>query len=112
MTETSRFVQPAPIRSGENVPKMFRKWAAKHGHNDAAILSFERDAFGQEKYGQPLMSNDGRDTIKDIEDEVGDALHYITKAKMQGLTMDLYFIKEHLKVCIELIDTPLPSDDA
>lgn len=82
---TKKMQQPAPINEGENVPKAFQAWAWKHGKEHAVQLSKERDAFGQEKYGQPLMTGDGRDTIKDITDELGDGNHYLYKAIMMKL---------------------------
>jgi len=43
----------------------------------------ERDAFGMAKYGQGLRTHDGRDTHKEIRDEVGDAVQYIAKGVME-----------------------------
>lgn len=44
----------------------------------------ERDAFGRAKYGQPLMSNDGRNGIEDARQELGDLLQYVMKCKLAG----------------------------
>ena len=42
-----------------------------------------RDAYGFEKYGQHLMSEDGRCTMKDAKDELADFMQYAFKLKMQ-----------------------------
>jgi hypothetical protein len=36
--------------------------------------------FGKMKYGQPLMSEDGRDDVEDCLQEIGDAIQYLSKA--------------------------------
>ena len=77
-------MQPSPKREGEEVPSAYRAWAKRYSVDKAVILSEERDRFGQEKYGQPLMTGDGRDTFQDSREEMGDLLHYLFKAKMQG----------------------------
>lgn len=41
-----------------------------------------RDAFGREKYGQPLMSQDGRSGKEDALQELGDLLQYVKKLTM------------------------------
>lgn len=81
----SSSAQPDPVNEGQNVPQAFQAWAFKHNKTHALQLSKDRDAFGQEKYGQPLMTGDGRDTVKDITDELGDANHYLFKAILMGL---------------------------
>lgn len=43
-----------------------------------------RTAFGMKKYGQMLMTEDGRDTGRDAVEEMGDLLQYAYKAKMNG----------------------------
>ena len=80
--------QPDPVNKGRNVPEAFQKWASANGHEEACELSKIRDSFGQSKYGQPLMSEDGRDTIQDVIEEIGDMLHYLYKAKMNGENID------------------------
>lgn len=94
--------QPNPVNKGENVPSEFRNWAQHNGFDDASQLSKIRDLFGQTKYGQPLMSEDGRDTIKDAVEEIGDLLHYLYKARMNNLDVDS--IKKYLPVLIALCD--------
>lgn len=76
--------QPPPQRAGTAVPEAFRAWASSHGFKEAVTLSEQRDAFGQTKYGQPLMTQDGRCSVTDAMDEIGDLMHYVYKAKMNG----------------------------
>ena len=48
----------------------------------------ERDAFGRTKYGQPLMSNDGRNGITDARQELGDLIQYACKVSMEPHTTE------------------------
>lgn len=82
-----RTPQPPPRNRGVNVPEDFRKWAAERGFDDAIALSRDRDEFGFGKYKQRLMTKDGRDSIEDAIDELGDFFHYAHKAKMNGEDM-------------------------
>jgi hypothetical protein len=47
-------------------------------------LVLERDAFGRKKYGQPLMSEDGRNGFEDARQELGDLLQYTYKMYLAG----------------------------
>jgi hypothetical protein len=80
----TRTAQPPPIRRGEAVPPVFQKWARENGFPEAEALSVSRAAFGEAKYGQPLLTQDGRDSVEDAKDEVGDFFHYLQKALMNG----------------------------
>jgi len=42
-----------------------------------------RDAVGQETYGKPLRTFDGRNTIRDAQEEAGDILNYLTKLRRE-----------------------------
>ena len=100
MSDQESQTQPPPLNKGENVPEAFRKWSLEHGHPEAHALSEKRDAFGQSKYGQPLMTKDGRDTVQDIEEEIGDMFHYLYKAKMNGENVDK--LKKYVPVILDL----------
>ena len=39
----------------------------------------QRDALGTAKYGKPLTTFDGRNSIRDAQEEAGDLLNYLTK---------------------------------
>ena len=84
--------------------KMSRKRVAQ-----AIELISARDAFGRAKYGQPLMTTDGRDDIEEAVQEIGDAMMYIHKAKMNG--KDLKPVREHLAVLNAMVKDTGPSDD-
>lgn len=79
--------QPAPIYEGEDViADLARELLSQSENIDIATLLLQRRQFGIEKYGQPLMSLDGRDSLKDLEDEILDALAYSYKMILSGET--------------------------
>lgn len=94
--------QPDPVRSGTNVPEAFQRWARDNGFDDAERLSIRRDRFGREKYGQPLMSGDRRDSVIDALEEIGDLNHYVFKAILNG--EDTAPLRGMLAVVLTLLD--------
>ena len=64
--------------------------------DQTATLIKERDAYGFAKYGQHLMSCDGRDSIEDARQELGDLLQYLYKAKMNGEDIEIF--RQHFLV--------------
>ena len=78
--------QPSPRVLGQVIPDLLI--AFLEGKNtmrafDSVIqLIQERDAFGRAKYGQPLMSEDGRDGVQDAKEELGDLMQYAFKAML------------------------------
>lgn len=98
--------EPDPINKGKPVPTELIKWIKENidspEQRQAAIsLINARDQFGRQKYGQPLMTEDGRDTIEDSKQELGDLIQYIMKAKLNG--EDLTPIRRLLPVLIKLL---------
>lgn len=93
--------QPTPQNRGENVPVAFQAWAEHNGFSESVALSVQRDRFGQDKYGQPLMTEDGRVTMADATDEMGDLLHYVFKARMNGESVEE--VKQHIPALITLL---------
>jgi hypothetical protein len=83
MVEPSR-PEPPPVNRGEPVTPPLLAWLRAHGFEGEARAVEARDAFGREKYGQPLMTLDGRDPIEDARQELADALQYIQRAAMLG----------------------------
>lgn len=75
---------PAPKAGGREVTPGLVANLLEHGFDDAAQLVLERDAYGRGKYGQGLMTDDGRDKIEDARQEFGDLLQYVAGAKMEG----------------------------
>lgn len=100
-----RVAQPPPVPHGEVVPPVFQEWARANGFAEAAELSASRAAFGEAKYGQPLMTKDGRDSIEDAKDELGDFGHYLQKAIMNG--EDVTGLVPHLDAARALLETAL-----
>jgi hypothetical protein len=88
------------------VPERLRDWAWLNGYDFVVRLSEERERFGMQKYGQTLMHSDGRDTSKDIMDEIGDMFHYLAKARMQG--MDVSQFRPWIDAAVQLVD---PGED-
>lgn len=90
--------EPPPVDRGEPVTPPLVEWLRGRGLEDTARLVEARDAFGREKYGQPLMSHDGRDPIEDARQEFGDALQYVQRALMVGA--DLSPLREPLHALV------------
>lgn len=85
--------EPPPVDAGDEVTPALRTWLHQMVLSDhiplpafhsAMALVISRDAYGSAKYGQPLRVGDGRNTIEDLRQELGDALQYAFKARMQG----------------------------
>jgi len=78
-------IPPDQIRSaGEPVFPQLR--GRLFGYHEAMLLDLvnAREAYGVAKYGQTLMSDDGRDTPTEIINEMIDMLAYMTKLQMQS----------------------------
>jgi hypothetical protein len=82
--------EPPPINNGEIVPDALinylnsAKQDFRNGIANLINLIHQRDAFGRAKYGQPLMTKDGRNGIEDAKQELGDLLQYLMKCKLAG----------------------------
>lgn len=74
--------------AGEPVFPVLREYIKRYvvspGEQTMLDLVDRREQFGIAKYGQTLMSDDGRDTPTEITNELLDALVYITKWRMQN----------------------------
>lgn len=77
--------EPPPRPDGVVVPDALIGYLETLPETDSLVaLVHARDAFGRQKYGQPLMSNDGRNGIEDARQELGDLLQYVFKCKLAG----------------------------
>ncbi len=82
--------EPPPVARGESVTPKLLAWIASNERFDAdtkaALKSLveQRHAYGMAKYGQPLMTLDGRNTSIDAKQEAGDLLQYVFKACLTG----------------------------
>jgi hypothetical protein len=92
--------QPAPIENDnkpcwETVIKLYTQEFSNHQYKDAIVdLMYERDWFGRNKYGKPLRAFDGRDSFKEVLQEIADSIVYSQKAIDEG--KDRYGIFEVL----------------
>jgi len=93
--------EPTPKERGEPVAPTLIAYLEDSGHHEVARLVRERDAYGRQKYGQQLHSDDGRDEVEDLRQELGDALQYAFAAKMNG--RDLSEIETILEVLMEMV---------
>ena len=82
--------EPPPNQGGEIVTDALKSWISRQEHipkddrASAEKLITERDAYGFDKYGQHLMTIDGRNTVEDARQELGDLLQYCYKGRMNG----------------------------
>ncbi len=98
----SSIPEPSPKFKGDIVPDALidhianRSTLCSEEREMFVSLIKERDAFGRAKYGQPLMSGDGRNGIEDARQELGDFIQYAYKCKMAGIDL------RELKIWLEL----------
>ena len=76
--------EPPPERGDRDVPQPLIAFLEDQGYHGAADLVRDRVAFGEQKYGTRLKTDNGRDPIEDARQEIGDALQYLAQAKMEG----------------------------
>lgn len=76
-----------------------------HHHQELCDLIRQRDAFGRAKYGQPLMSQDGRNGVEDARQEAGDLLQYAFKVHLAGDKEGLKELRELTKAVAEIVAT-------
>lgn len=94
---------PAPRPAGAEVTPWLIGWLEDRGAPvEVADAIRARDALGRQRYGQPLMTGDGRDGVADLAQELADALQYTAKARMLG--QDLTPVRALLIELVALID--------
>jgi hypothetical protein len=82
--------EPPPKHGGIEVTPMLLKWLEEIGADPTvAQLVKSRHILGLQKYGQGLMSDDGRDTYEDARQEAGDLLQYLYKALIQKKSLGI-----------------------
>jgi hypothetical protein len=85
MTSLAITIPPDQIcKAGEPVFPELRRRLESYSRSKILTLIDEREAYGIAKYGQTLMSEDGRDTPTEIVNELLDGLVYTTKWCMQN----------------------------
>lgn len=99
-------MQPKPINKGVVVFNLIQSYLDevkdKSYNNEVLEQLFQRYNFGLQKYGQPLMSDDGRDGVRDANEELLDAIQYVIKCKYNKL--DLTPIRKTLYILNQIID--------
>lgn len=94
--------EPPPKPCGIIVPDALIEYMDEiEGWEPLCQLVKERDAFGRKKYGQPLMSDDGRNGFEDARQEAGDLLQYTFKVFLNG---DLEGLRKLSKLIQQLDD--------
>lgn len=87
--------QPPPRLAGEPVSPLLINWVQSLSElsvpdkEAVEVLIKERCEYGLKKYGQGLMTNDGRDDVVDAMQEMGDLLQYAYKAQLNGRLPEL-----------------------
>jgi|SRR5271170_1136135 len=98
--------QPAPKNKGivifNLIPSYLDKVENKTYNSEVLQQLIGRYDFGISKYGIPLMSDDGRDSVRDINEELLDAIQYTVKAKYNKC--DLTSTKKLLYVLNEIVN--------
>lgn len=72
--------QPVPKKGGVEVYGILQKYLkGTAGESDEYLQQKlkERYDFGKKKYGQALMTDDGRDSVRDLEEELLDTVYYL-----------------------------------
>lgn len=99
--------EPPPKPSGIIVPdSLIGYLKQKYSHESVPLVELikQRDAFGRAKYGQPLMSQDGRNGVEDARQEAGDLLQYAYKVYLTGDKEGLESLKELTKQVAEIVE--------
>lgn len=94
--------EPPPVNSGISVTERLIDWLEQHGYRSSRDLILERQAYGIQKYGQTLMSNDGRNSVEDARQEIGDLMQYLMKISINGESC--HQLKEPIQALIKLCD--------
>lgn len=102
-------MQPDPVERGVNVPEALIKVIDNHymlsetDKTHLIELIRERDELGRSKYGQPLMSQDGRSGVQDALEELGDLLQYAMKCKLNG-SENVSHLRRMIKASVEVLN--------
>lgn len=93
--------EPPPLNEGDEVTPKAVEWLRRTGRDRLVPVIEARAAFGLAKYGQPLRTGNGRDTVEDLRQEIADAIQYAVKGRMLGL--DLYAMRDLVIALHELV---------
>lgn len=100
--------EPDPQKSGLIVPDALIKYLKQRPNTQELVrLVEQRNEFGIRKYGQPLMSQDGRSGVEDARQELGDLLQYCYKCRLNGSedTKELrQLVNRAQKILLEILE--------
>lgn len=101
-----RPVAPALIRWLNEYQRTRRMLGREYEYIDKIIEKVNaRTAYGILTYGQPLMTDSGRNVIEDLEQEIIDAMQYIMQARMEGMhSMTRRYFIDLLKTTANLLE--------
>lgn len=98
--------EPAPKNEGVAVTPIVIERLETFSTKSMIKLIRDRDAFGFAKYGQHLMTGDGRDSIEDAKQELGDLMQYMTKAQLNNENMEeLYELIDEFIGYVDMLKT-------
>lgn len=94
--------QPLPVTTKQSIDVAVEvaKELKEFGHAEIAKDVEARILLGERKYGKRLQSFNGRDVIKDLYDEVLDALNYAKQAEIEGIDHGGVFFDGLLRVVV------------
>lgn len=98
--------QPKPVNKGIVIFNLIQSYLDqvedKSFNSEVLEQLFQRYTFGLQKYGQPLKSDDGRDSVRDANEELLDCIQYLIKCKYNKC--DINPIKKTLYILNQIID--------
>jgi hypothetical protein len=106
MSELAQQILPPPKAQGVPVTDALIAWINQQGDlsvgdkRKAVEIIEGRRKYGMNKYGQLLMTDDGRCTAADAVQEAGDLLQYAFKARMNG---ELTSVRDEVKPVLVLL---------
>lgn len=107
MTNLATTIPPDQIcNDGEPVFPELRNRLEYYYRERLLDLVNAREAYGVAKYGQTLMSSDGRDTPTEIVNELLDAMAYLTKWAMQNPDQHAinYVLLRTIRLTVDVVD--------
>lgn len=102
--------QPKPTKGGVEVYSIMFNYLGNEGKESGEESGEEKEIkellksrydFGKKKYGQALMTEDGRDVVRDLEEELLDAIYYLSSALYTK--KDITRAKKMLKILNDMI---------
>ncbi len=83
--------QPLPQGGGEDATSVMLEYLRMVWKDGSGVVEFAeaRVQIGIERYGQTLHTFDGRDAVRDLDEELADAITYTVKAILEGEPLPL-----------------------